>query len=87
MRKCKTLYRRNTEKYIFNVKERYLLTSTLYLVFILRLVWKQGYYAIAYLLGKLIKTGLFLLQCTISFFTPLGGPDLEDDFIYEDLPV
>ena len=31
--------------------------------------------------------GLFLLQCVIQFLTPLGGPDLEDDFEYEELPL
>mgnify|MGYP002628434947 CR=1 FL=1 len=50
-RQVKMCYRRSTEKYIFQLKERYLLTGVLYLIFIWRLISKQGFYVIAYILG------------------------------------
>ena len=46
-----TIYKINTEKYIFNVKERYIFTGSLFFLFFLRIVFYQGFYVIAYIQG------------------------------------
>ena len=44
-----------------------------------------GFYVVSYILG------LFVLHITVQFFTPLGLPDLDEEFmegnkVYGDLP-
>jgi hypothetical protein len=62
-------------------------TGGLMAFFILRIIFLQGFYVIAYIQGNPLNSGLFSLQCVISFLTPLGAPDIEDESAFENLPV
>jgi hypothetical protein len=56
------MYRINTDKYIFNVKERYIFTLSLFLFFIIRIFIIQGFYVVAYVQGIIFNKDFLLYK-------------------------
>lgn len=69
----RNFFTRKLDQTVIKKKERWAFYAALVLLFFLRMVWKQGYYAIAYLLG------FYIVQNVLLFLTPLGLPTIEEE--------
>ena len=66
-------YRNKIDRYIIFVKERWIVTSLLLILYIIRVFSSGGFYVISYVLG------LYILHALVKFVTPLGLPDIEEE--------
>lgn len=77
-------YRNKIDRYIIFLKERWIFTSVLFLIYFIRVLISGGFYVVSYILG------LYFLHALVKFLTPLGLPDIEDeedDKIIDELPI
>lgn len=74
-------YRNRIERYVIYHRERWIVSSILLFIYVLRVYLIEGFFVISYVLG------LYLLHLFVRFFTPVGLPDVEDDENECSLPV
>eukprot|EP01016_Furgasonia_blochmanni_P053746 TRINITY_DN8745_c0_g1_i6.p2 TRINITY_DN8745_c0_g1~~TRINITY_DN8745_c0_g1_i6.p2 ORF type:complete len:151 (+),score=33.16 TRINITY_DN8745_c0_g1_i6:2-454(+) len=67
------LLRNKLDRYIIYPKTRWTITTTLYILYAMRIVDVGGFYVISYILG------LYILHLIVQFLTPIGLPDIDED--------
>jgi len=77
-------YRNKIDRYTIYVRERWIFTISMMILYVIRVLLSGGFYVISYVLG------LYVLHAFVRFVTPLGLPDVEEDEeekIGEELPI
>ncbi|KAF2672615.1 RER1 protein [Microthyrium microscopicum] len=72
------IYQTYLDKSVPHIPQRWIGTAVTFLLFIIRIVWVQGWYIVAYTLG------IYLLNIFLAFITPKFDPSLEEDQDMED---